>query len=262
MNAARNIDLLGSLSLGQGDDDDDEGDGDEQPEVLHEGLGSFVSMLQPLSSSNPTSADARPISPGDDKGKGRRGGKKKKNKNTWNTNTNASASTSTSTSNAYAGKAKPHSRFANVPMFAELLELRDDDLDTWDVSPEIVMTQMNSNGVQSGTGGEAYAEHVEHRRRYLPADLETGWVALAPIPTGKRCLAVSHQHQGTASKYEGNSASARPSGASNILVHGFTSLFVPLLFNPSSVTNTHLHSRLKGTRLLKFPSGLPPDSIL
>jgi snurportin-1 len=31
----------------------------------------------------------------------------------------------------------------------------------------------------------------------LPSDLETGWVALAPIPVGKRCLAISHQGGGT-----------------------------------------------------------------
>lgn len=27
----------------------------------------------------------------------------------------------------------------------------------------------------------------------LPDDLETGWVAVAPVPVGKRCLAVAHQ---------------------------------------------------------------------
>jgi len=31
----------------------------------------------------------------------------------------------------------------------------------------------------------------------LPTDLETGWVALAPVPIGKRCLAISHQGGGT-----------------------------------------------------------------
>ena len=30
----------------------------------------------------------------------------------------------------------------------------------------------------------------------------------------------------------------------------------------SVVSSTQLHSRLKGTTLLKFPSPLPPDSIL
>ena len=31
----------------------------------------------------------------------------------------------------------------------------------------------------------------------LPSDLETGWVALAPVPVGKRCLAICHQGGGT-----------------------------------------------------------------
>jgi len=88
--------------------------------------------------------------------------------------------------------AKAQSRFANVPMFAELLELRDDDIEQWSVSQESIISQASF----------PEAAH-EHRRRVLPADLETGWVALAPIPAGKRCLAVSHQRQGTGSSYDG-----------------------------------------------------------
>lgn len=30
----------------------------------------------------------------------------------------------------------------------------------------------------------------------IPHDIETGWVAVAPIPVGKRCLAVTHQTSG------------------------------------------------------------------
>ena len=98
----------------------------------------------------------------------------------------------TSSSPTTINNAKAPSRFANVPMFAELLELRDDDIEQWSVSHESVMSQANF----------PEAAH-EHRRRVLPADLETGWVALAPIPAGKRCLAVSHQRQGTGSSYDG-----------------------------------------------------------
>jgi hypothetical protein len=32
----------------------------------------------------------------------------------------------------------------------------------------------------------------------LPQDLETGWVAVGPVPAGKRCLAVTHQSAGVA----------------------------------------------------------------
>ncbi|KAF8328459.1 uncharacterized protein EI90DRAFT_2926250 [Cantharellus anzutake] len=61
------------------------------------------------------------------------------------------------------------------------------------------------------------------RTRWLPHNLETGWVALAPIPVGKRCLAVT---------YSGKDY------------------------------RTQLFSRLKGARFLKFPSPLPMNSIL
>ena len=32
----------------------------------------------------------------------------------------------------------------------------------------------------------------------LPNDLESAWVAVAPVPVGKRCLAVTHQSSGVA----------------------------------------------------------------
>ena len=58
------------------------------------------------------------------------------------------------------------SPWANKCMYAELLEMQ--ETDQW-------------------AGGDDR----------LPSDLETGWVALAPIPLGKRCLAISHQGGGT-----------------------------------------------------------------
>jgi snurportin-1 len=61
---------------------------------------------------------------------------------------------------------KKTSPWANKCMYAELLEMQETDLWT------------------GGDGG-------------LPSDLETGWVALAPVPVGKRCLAISHQGGGT-----------------------------------------------------------------
>lgn len=63
----------------------------------------------------------------------------------------------------------------------------------------------------------------------LPSDLESGWVALAPVPVGKRCMAVSMQS----------------AGLSGI------------------VPNTMLRSRLLGKVLLPpFPSPLPANTIL
>ncbi|CAL1709262.1 unnamed protein product [Somion occarium] len=63
----------------------------------------------------------------------------------------------------------------------------------------------------------------------VPDDLETGWVALAPVPTGKRCLAVTHATAGIA----------------------------------GVVPNTTIRSRVLGKPLLKpFPSSLPPNTVL
>ncbi|KIY72341.1 hypothetical protein CYLTODRAFT_417926 [Cylindrobasidium torrendii FP15055 ss-10] len=60
----------------------------------------------------------------------------------------------------------------------------------------------------------------------LPDDLETGWVAVAPVPVGKRCLAVAHQ-------------------------------------GSASAPNTILRSRALGKPLMpRFPSTLPPNTIL
>ncbi|KIY45105.1 hypothetical protein FISHEDRAFT_20428, partial [Fistulina hepatica ATCC 64428] len=63
----------------------------------------------------------------------------------------------------------------------------------------------------------------------LPSDLDTAWVAVAPVPRGKRCLAVTHQSSGIAGQ----------------------------------VPNTTLRSRLLGKSLIPpFPSPLPPSTVL
>lgn len=60
----------------------------------------------------------------------------------------------------------------------------------------------------------------------LPDDLETGWVAVAPVPVGKRCLAISLNNNGTA-------------------------------------PNTMLRSRALGKPLMaRFPSSLPPNTVV
>ncbi|CAE6355743.1 unnamed protein product [Rhizoctonia solani] len=68
----------------------------------------------------------------------------------------------------------------------------------------------------------------------LPKDLEREWVALAPVPKGKRCIAVS---------------------------------FAPSLSGPDEPAatlqaNTALHSRVKGLAFMRFPAPLPPDTVL
>ncbi|KAF9226433.1 hypothetical protein BS17DRAFT_749886 [Gyrodon lividus] len=96
------------------------------------------------------------------------------------------------------------SKWADKCMYAELLEMKE-EMGLWDE---------HSNDADDG----------------LPSDLESGWVAVAPVPTGKRCLAITHQ------------SAAGVIGIS---------------------PNTTLRSRLLGKMLLpRFPSSLPPLTIL
>ncbi len=95
---------------------------------------------------------------------------------------------------------------------------------------------------QQGTGRRA----LNSQKTVLPSDLESGWVALAPIPVGKRCLAVSMQSAGL-------------SGIGELcLFHGLTQ-YLKYIEAP----NTMLRSRLLGKVLLPpFPSPLPSNTIL
>ncbi|KAF8217803.1 hypothetical protein K438DRAFT_1795674 [Mycena galopus ATCC 62051] len=93
------------------------------------------------------------------------------------------------------------SEWADQCMYAELLEMSEDT--PWDM-------------LGSSPDG-------------LPEDLETGWVAVAPVPVGKRCLAVTD----------------------------------PSLGVPGLVPNTSLRSRKLGKLLMpRFPSTLPPLTML
>lgn len=67
-------------------------------------------------------------------------------------------------------KNSKHNKWADKCMYAELLEMASDD--PWST-------------LNSKDGG-------------LPNDIETGWVAVGPVPVGKRCLAVTHQSSGIA----------------------------------------------------------------
>lgn len=94
-------------------------------------------------------------------------------------------------------KNKKANKYADKCMYAELLEMSEDN--PW-----------------SDVDG-------------LPENLETAWVAVGPVPVGKRCLAVTHQSSGIA----------------------------------GVVPNTTLRSRLLGKTLIpRFPSVLPPSTVL
>lgn len=56
-------------------------------------------------------------------------------------------------------------------MYAELLEMNED-------------LEMSEFDTGSGDG--------------IPDDIESGWIAVTPIPAGKRCLAITHAASGLA----------------------------------------------------------------
>ncbi|THH19664.1 hypothetical protein EW146_g1569 [Bondarzewia mesenterica] len=183
--AERHIDLFADLNLGPSDDEIDErgendkssaGDGDA---IVREGVGQFVSLLQPgASSTSASKIDATVEEPTKKQ-------KKKKGRPAQS-----------------KSKTKKPSPWADKCMYAELLEVKETDV--WD-----------SGGAEEHDG--------------LPEDLQTGWVAVAPVPVGKRCLAVSHYGSGVV----------------------------------GVVANTTLRSRVLGRPLMpRFPSPLPSDTVL
>ncbi|KAF8508257.1 hypothetical protein BU17DRAFT_56833 [Hysterangium stoloniferum] len=122
----------------------------------------------------------------------------------------STASNETPPDTSKKGKSrKPNAQFANKIMYAELLEMHDD--------PALLDGSVHDD--TDTTNADCS----------LPADLDTNWVALAPVPRGKRCLAVCNQ---------------------------------PSNYSITSNINTVLKSRLKGRTIMTFPSALPPATIL
>lgn len=74
--------------------------------------------------------------------------------------------------NKKKGNYNKPSKWADQCMYAELLEMAIDD-PAWSTDDDL----------SEGADG-------------LPEDLESGWVAIAPVPVGKRCLVVTHQTAG------------------------------------------------------------------
>lgn len=142
---------------------------------------------------------------------------KKRNKNTkWKGKGKARSKNDSSRNEA--------SKWADKCMYAELLEMAEDVM--WSAQPTHGPT----------TDG-------------LPDDIDSGWVAVAPVPVGKRCLAISYQSSGVAGQGMCITLQTTRDDLSRLL------RFV--------VPNTALKSRVLGKPLMaKFPSSLPPSTIL
>ncbi|KAF9041217.1 hypothetical protein BJ165DRAFT_1487767 [Panaeolus papilionaceus] len=197
IDSSRQLDLFASLNLGESEDEDEELES-AQP---HPGsLASYATMLSQPEPSIPVpnviSTPELKIPQASTSNTGAtppiepvKKSKKRKGKKQRN-----------------GSKANP--KWSDKCMYAELLEMRPDL--PWD-------SQGNVSDSSHSTLNDG-----------LPSDLEHGWVAVAPIPVGKRCLAVTHQSAGVA----------------------------------GIVPNTTLRSRLLGKSLLRFPSPLPPLTVL
>ncbi|GAB1522300.1 hypothetical protein RhiTH_005414 [Rhizoctonia solani] len=200
IDAARNIDLFAGLSLSEPNADGNDSSSEDESNVLPQsslGVARFLTQMEQPGPS-PLGKDTNP-SP--------------------SSGLNGSPDTATASppanykypkykttgsnvkSKSKRSKQRKATKWADKCMYAELLEMRDSD-HPWEDG--------------------------------LPKDLEREWVALAPIPKGKRCIAVS---------------------------------FAPSLSGPDEPAatlqaNTALHSRVKGLAFMRFPAPLPPDTVL
>ncbi|KAF5318565.1 hypothetical protein D9619_010795 [Psilocybe cf. subviscida] len=202
---SRQLDFFADLSIAENDEDVDE-DGDNKEDRAKKSLAvasvaGYVALLQrsPIEDTQPvaSTSDVRPDahSPSSivfDAPESSAGNKPRNRKN---------KSKSSHKRRADAARTRGNSNWADKCMYAELLEMSGDV--SWDAA--------------DGEDG-------------LPTDLETAWVAVGPVPVGKRCLAVTHN---------------QAAGAAG------------------SVPNTQLRSRLLGKSLISpFPSNLPPLTVL
>ncbi|KAI0088419.1 hypothetical protein BDY19DRAFT_950775 [Irpex rosettiformis] len=198
--SSRQLDFFADLNLGPSDDDDE-----DAGEPMREGVAQFASLLPPQPAVTPGfTTDSNSgvvvapsalveVSPMQDALPPLFGSPKKKGKTKRKGKGKGKIN---------AQSSKPNTKWAEKCMYAELLE----------------MTQDSEMSNFDGTSPDG-----------IPVDLENGWVAVAPVPVGKRCLAITHA----------------PSGIAGI------------------VPNTTLRSRVLGKSLMKpFPSSLPPHTVL
>ena len=141
---------------------------------MREGISQFATML-PQSSAQPppVSAPTEPAQPpapesSMQKQERKRGKNKRKGKGQGRATQNDQPRPQGGQGKHKGGKAAKPSKWADKCMYAELLEMKDG----FDAS----------GALQDG----------------IPDDIETGWVAVTPVPVGKRCLAVAHQASGVA----------------------------------------------------------------
>ena len=221
MDESRHLDMFADLNLGDSDDEDeDEDDSANAPQVVREGISQFASMLQsgsdasPAGSNLPQVATSTVASPTDTKQKSKSKPKRrKKRKSKW------------ADKCMYAELLEMNEDVLIEPLFP----IVDDRI--LSTSPSITGATDTSTSAHDGVSGwssnsTAHAHELvpEHNRQYtpdsgslglvkegsvpvtriggvrlddgIPEDLESAWAALAPVPAGKRCLAVTMKGAG------------------------------------------------------------------
>lgn len=213
--SSRQLDFLADLTLGPSDNEDDNA---EPSSPVREGVAHLASLLPPAAAppqpqtAASTAPDALEPEPMQDALPTSFGGARKKGKNKKKRGGAPKAQSM-----------KPNSKWADKCMYAELLEMTED-------------TAMGEWGTGQKEDG-------------IPTDIESGWVAVTPVPAGKRCLAITHAPSGIA-------------GLGEIQCTRFLP-YDQILRYPCAVPNTTLRSRLLGKCLMKpFPSSLPPHTVL
>jgi snurportin-1 len=147
-------------------DSDPDDDEAEERQFVHEGVGHLAALVQPSSASTP--ASSTPLNAAD----------------TPDGSAGLPAAFGGAQKHRKTRRKKATKRvspWADQCMYAELLELSTD-------------------------GTRVSIDQATDSDDALPADLESAWVAVAPVPAGKRCLAVCQQGSG----YTGIGTSSTP----------------------------------------------------
>ena len=177
--SARQLDILSNLNLGPSDDEDD--DNHESPEIIHEGISQFVSLLSSEAASLPNPPGQQQPGERSDHQKNdvqktssqlpATRGKKKKTKRKQKPQSPLTVAEPPESSTTSRSSGRKRNQWADRCMYAELLELNPGPA----LNPQIDV----------GDG--------------LPDDLDTGaWIAISGVPVGKRCLAVTYASSGIA----------------------------------------------------------------
>lgn len=163
IDSTRQLDFFADLNLGPSDDEAEDDAAQDGPSMVRDGVAQFASMLPP-SSITMGATGTQSIVPSESAVSPPQASEVQSNGKKRGKHKRKPKATSTGTRHS---NKKPN-KWADKCMYAELLEM----MDGFD------QTSLGHDGI--------------------PEDIEKGWVAVTPVPVGKRCLAITHQASGIA----------------------------------------------------------------